>query len=64
MQISNIKEIKKFAEKIIKENPKAVEDYKNGEDKAMNFLIGQVMRLSDKRADFKTTRKILEKMLE
>ena len=63
-QISGKKEIEKLAKQIIKENHKAVEDYKKGEAKAMNFLIGQVMRLSDKRADFKTSREILEKMIK
>ncbi len=59
-QISDDKEIKKLAEKVIKENPKAVADYKSGKKESLNFLIGQVMKLSDKRADYKTTREILE----
>jgi len=58
-QISNSDEIKKIVEKVIKENSKAVADYKNGEQNALNFLIGQVMKLSDKRADYKTAREIL-----
>jgi len=60
-QISDSDEIKKIVEKVIKENPKAVEDYKNGEEKSLNFLIGQVMRLSEKRADYGMAREILEK---
>ena len=60
----NKKEIQKLAQKIIKENKKAVEDFKKGEEKAMNFLIGQVMRLSNKRADYKTAREILVKELK
>ncbi len=62
-QISNKKEIEKIVEKVIQENEKAVEDYKNGEQKSLNFLIGQVMRASDKRADFEMARKILEREL-
>ena len=54
------KEIKNLVEKVIKENPKAVEDYKSGKKESLNFLIGQVMKLSNKRADYKTTREILE----
>ena len=60
-QISDTKEIEKIVKKVITENKKAVEDYKNGEQKSMNFLIGQVMKLSNKRADYKTTKEILEK---
>lgn len=60
-QISGIKEIKEIVEKVIKENNKAVEDYKSGEANALNFLIGQVMKLSNKRADYKTSKEVLEK---
>lgn len=63
-QISDKGEIDKIVDKVIKDNSKAVEDYKSGETKALNFLIGQVMRLSDKRADFKTAKQILEKKLK
>jgi aspartyl-tRNA(Asn)/glutamyl-tRNA(Gln) amidotransferase subunit B len=63
-QISGQKEISKFVDKAIKDNPKAVGDYKSGEKNALNFLIGQVMRLSNKRADFATAKKLLEKKLK
>ncbi|MEK6906554.1 MAG: hypothetical protein AABW81_02955 [Nanoarchaeota archaeon] len=48
----------------MKKNPKAVEDYKAGQQNSLNFLIGQVMNLSDKRADFKTAKVVLEKLLK
>lgn len=57
-------EIKKIAKQVVKENKKAVEDYNSGKKEAINFLIGQVMRLSNKRADFKTAKEILEEILE
>ncbi len=62
--ISDDREIEKFALQIIKENSKAVEDYKNGEEKSINFLIGQLMRVTNKRADFKTAKEVLEKLLK
>jgi len=62
-QISDSREIEKIADKVIKKNQKAVQDYKSGETKVLNFLIGQVMRESNKRADFATAKKILEKKL-
>ena len=63
-QISNKGEIEKLAKKVIKENPKAVEDYKAGKKESINFLVGQIMLLSNKRADFKTAKDILEKELK
>ncbi len=62
--ISDEKEIERLSGAAIIKNPKAVQDYKNGEEKALNFLIGQVMRLSNKRADFEIARKILERILK
>jgi aspartyl-tRNA(Asn)/glutamyl-tRNA(Gln) amidotransferase subunit B len=61
--ISDLGEIEKIADKVIKENSKAVDDYKSGNEKAINFLIGQVMQKTNKRADFKTAKEILEKKL-
>tara|TARA_Y100000296_G_scaffold78713_1_gene101833 strand:- start:779 stop:2134 length:1356 start_codon:yes stop_codon:yes gene_type:complete len=63
-KISSEKEIKKIAEKIIKENKKPVQDYKQGKKEALNFLLGQVMRHSKKRADYKTSKEILEKLIK
>ncbi len=63
-QISKEQDIEKFVDKIIGEHPKAVKDYKSGEFNALNFLIGQVMKISDKRADYKTSKEILEKKLK
>ncbi|MBS3079756.1 Asp-tRNA(Asn)/Glu-tRNA(Gln) amidotransferase subunit GatB [Candidatus Pacearchaeota archaeon] len=62
--ISDEKEIEKIIDNIIKNNQKSVSDYKTGEQKALNFLIGQVMQATNKRADFLTVKKILEKELK
>ncbi len=63
-RITDKKELEKFADKVIKSNPKAVADYKNGEKNAFNFLMGEVMRVTGKRADFKIARDVLEKLLK
>jgi aspartyl-tRNA(Asn)/glutamyl-tRNA(Gln) amidotransferase subunit B len=63
-QISGEKEIKIIAQKVLQENKKAVEDYKAGNQNSINFLIGQVMKLTDKRADYKTAKDVLEKELK
>jgi aspartyl-tRNA(Asn)/glutamyl-tRNA(Gln) amidotransferase subunit B len=63
-QISDKKEIERIAKKVIRENSKAVRDYKKGEANALNFLIGNVMKYSNKRADYKTTKEILKELIE
>lgn len=56
-------EVNKFIEQAIEENSEAVKDLENGDEEAVNFLVGQVMQLSKGKADPKTTRqKILEKL--
>jgi aspartyl-tRNA(Asn)/glutamyl-tRNA(Gln) amidotransferase subunit B len=62
--ISNQSEIEKIAEEIIFSNPKAIEDYQKGQKNAINFLIGQMMQKTNKRADYKTAKDILEKKLK
>ncbi|MBD3247361.1 Asp-tRNA(Asn)/Glu-tRNA(Gln) amidotransferase subunit GatB [Candidatus Pacearchaeota archaeon] len=63
-KISDKEAIEEIVNEVIKKNKKAVKDYKSGEKKAINFLVGQVMRLSNKRADFQTAKKILMKKLK
>jgi len=62
-KISDDKIVFEFVEKVIKENPKAVQDYKNGNENSMNFLVGQVMKTSNKRADISIVKKILKEKL-
>jgi len=45
---------------VIKENPDAVSDYFEGKKNAINFLVGQVMRLTRGKADPTETNKLLE----
>lgn len=62
--ISGKGEIENFCEQVIKENKKAVVDYKDGKQEALNFLVGQVMKLSNKRADYKVAKEIIENLLK
>jgi aspartyl-tRNA(Asn)/glutamyl-tRNA(Gln) amidotransferase subunit B len=63
-KISDKKELEKIAKKVMEKNRKAVEDYKEGEESAFNFLMGQIMRETNKRADFKIAREILKRLLK
>ncbi|UMZ74530.1 Asp-tRNA(Asn)/Glu-tRNA(Gln) amidotransferase subunit GatB [Natranaerofaba carboxydovora] len=50
-QISDQGEIEQFVEEVIEENPETIEDIRNGKDKAMGFLVGQVMKKSKGKAN-------------
>lgn len=63
-QISDEKELEKAIQKVLGENEKAVLDYKNGEVKVINFLIGKVMQETNKRADFKVVKEMIENILK
>jgi len=45
------KKLEEIIEKILKENPKAVEDYKSGKENVIMFLVGAVMREFKERID-------------
>jgi len=56
--------LKKIAEQVIAENPTVVADYKNGNEKVIKFLMGQVMRLSGGSANPQVAEHILIKLLQ
>jgi len=56
--------LKAVCEEIIKANPKAVEDYKKGEEKSLQFLIGQIMRKSKGTAAPNVVRELLKSLLQ
>ncbi len=49
---------------ILKKNKKAVEDYKAGGEKALHFLVGQVMRETRGRADAQDIKKAVLRLLK
>ncbi len=57
-------EIERFVEEVLDENPDAVDDYRSGEEEALNFLVGQVMEKSRGKADPKTARQRIVEELE
>ncbi len=62
--VSDAGEIEKFCKEAIKENPQAVEDYKKGEGKALNYLVGQVMRKTKGKATPKEVNEIILRLVE
>ncbi len=63
IQVSNEEEIIKIVKQVIKENPQAAEDVKNGEIKAIGFLVGQVMRNSEGKANPALAQELIKKHL-
>jgi len=49
-QISNEDELIEIVDRVINENPKSIEDFNQGKEKALNYLVGQVMRYTRGRA--------------
>lgn len=62
--ISDEEEILTFIKEAIKNNPQSVADYKAGRDRALGFLMGQVMKLSKGKVDPKITNSLIKKQLE
>jgi len=50
-QVSDTGELRVAVLQAISENPKAVEDFRSGKDSAQKFLVGQVMRLTQGKAN-------------
>ena len=61
--ISKTSEIEQYCKEAIKQNPQAVQDYKTGNEKALNYLIGQVMGKTKGQASHKEVNKIFKKLI-
>ena len=55
--------LKATIEEIVAKNPQSVEDYKNGKDKAIGFLVGQTMKATGGKANPGVINKILKEIL-
>lgn len=62
-QVSNIAEIEKIVDEVIKNNQNQVEAYRNGSDKLFGFFVGQVMKASQGNANPKIVNDILKSKL-
>jgi aspartyl-tRNA(Asn)/glutamyl-tRNA(Gln) amidotransferase subunit B len=57
-------EVQSAVRQVIEENPEAVNDYYNGQKKALNFLVGQVMKLTRGKADPTHTNQLIRDELK
>jgi aspartyl-tRNA(Asn)/glutamyl-tRNA(Gln) amidotransferase subunit B len=63
-QVSDSGAVEKFCDEAIAANPRSVEDYRAGKAAALNFLKGQVMKLSKGKANPGLAGEILERKLK
>lgn len=50
-QISDSESLLKLVHQVLKEHPESIEDFKEGRDRAIKFLMGQIMKLSKGQAN-------------
>ena len=63
VQISNVDEIEMIVSKVIEQNPKPVEQYRQGKTGNFGFFVGQVMKATGGRANPQTVNDVLKKRL-
>ena len=63
VQVSDSSEIEKIIDDVLIKNAQSVEDYKNGKEKALGFLIGQIMKESKGKANPQIVNELLIKKL-
>jgi len=62
-QVSDTGAIETFADQALSANPKVVADFKAGKATALQFLVGQVMKLSKGKANPTMARDVLQRKL-
>ncbi len=63
LQVSDENELVMIVEQVLSDNQKAAEDVRNGEMKAIGFLVGQVMKASAGRANPTKVQELIKKQL-
>lgn len=64
VQISDEGKLKEIIGGILDENQQSIEDYKNGKDRALGFLVGQVMKATKGQANPQMVNKIILEEIE
>ncbi len=61
--MGDVQELDAIVDKVLKDNPQSVEDYKNGKERAFAFLVGQVMKATQGKAPPPLINKMLKDKL-
>lgn len=64
VQISDEGELEDVVEKVLSENEQSVIDYKDGKDRALGFVVGQVMKATRGKANPQMVNKIVKIMMD
>ena len=62
-QISDTGAIEKIVDEVIAANPKSVEDFKGGKERALGALVGQVMKATQGKANPKVVNELIRKKI-
>ena len=62
--ISDASFLEKLADEVLSENEKAVREYKDGSEKVLGFLVGQIMRRAGGKANPQNVNEVLRKALD
>ncbi|MCZ3622723.1 Asp-tRNA(Asn)/Glu-tRNA(Gln) amidotransferase subunit GatB [Lactobacillus mulieris] len=63
-QLSDLSVLEPMVKEIVDNNPQSVEDFKNGKDRAIGFLVGQIMKQTHGKANPKIINQLLNKELQ
>ncbi|MCH3991002.1 MAG: Asp-tRNA(Asn)/Glu-tRNA(Gln) amidotransferase subunit GatB [Lactobacillus sp.] len=63
VQLSDVSVLGPMVTKVVDDNPQSVEDFKNGKDRAIGYLVGQIMKQTRGKANPKLVNKLLNEEL-
>ena len=61
--VNDAGELQAVVEQVIRDNPQSVEDYRNGKEKAIGFLVGQTMKAAKGKANPGIVNQLLKDIL-
>ncbi|MGG0717925.1 Asp-tRNA(Asn)/Glu-tRNA(Gln) amidotransferase subunit GatB [Robertmurraya massiliosenegalensis] len=64
VQISDEGELLKVVTEVLDNNPQSIEDFKNGKNKAIGFLVGQLMKATKGQANPQIVNKLLQQEIQ
>ena len=64
VQVSDTGALQGFVDQIVREQERSVQDFRAGKDAALQFLVGQVMRISKGKANPQIARELLVKTIQ
>lgn len=63
LQVNDENGVEKYVDEVLASNPKAISDYKNGNERTLTFIVGQVMKLSRGKANPQIVNKMVKEKL-